>query len=77
MNNEKIAIIIFTTLGIIIVIDTFLFWAKIGEPQENLTLAYCIGFILVSSQYQSITKSKFVMIPFYILVAQMVCSFLF
>ena len=79
INNTKkvkIAIVIFTLLGIVIIIDTFLFWANISEEQDNLTLGYCIGFILVSSQYPEITKSKFVMIPFYILVLQMLYSIL-
>ena len=77
MNKEKIVIIVFTILGVVIVVDTFLFWANISEGQANLTLGYCLGFIFVSSQYPTITKSKYVMIPFYILVAQMIYSFLF
>ena len=76
MNKEKIAIIIFAILGTFIVIDTFLFWANIGTEQPNLTLGYCIGFIFASTQYPIITKNKYVMIPFYILIGQMTYSFL-
>ena len=38
MNKEKIAIILFSILGIVIVIDTFFAWANIGSEQNNLTL---------------------------------------
>ena len=77
MNKEKIAIILFSILGIVIVIDTFFAWANIGSEQKNLTLGYCIGFIIVSTQYPSMTKNKYVMIPFYILVGQMLFSIWF
>ena len=77
MNKEKIAIIIFSILGIVIVIDTFFSWANIGSEQNNLTLGYCIGFIIVSNQYPAMTKNKYVMIPFYILVGQMLFSIWF
>ena len=77
MNKEKITIIIFAILGTVIVIDTFLFWANIGTEQPNLALGYCIGFIFASSQYPTITKNKYVMIPFYILVGQLIYSLLF
>ena len=77
MNKEKITIIIFAILGTVIVIDTFLFWANIGTEQPNLVLGYCIGFIFASSQYPTITKNKYVMIPFYILVGQLIYSLLF
>ena len=77
MNKEKIAIILFSILGIVIVIDTFFSWANIGSEQKNLTLGYCIGFIIVSTQYPPMTKNKYVMIPFYILVGQMLFSIWF
>ena len=77
MNKEKIAIILFSILGIVIVIDTFFAWANIGSEQNNLTLGYCIGFIIVSTQYPTMTKNKYVMIPFYILVGQMLFSIWF
>ena len=77
MNKEKIANILFSILGIVIVIDTFFAWANIGSEQNNLTLGYCIGFVIVSSQYPAMTKNKYVMIPFYILVGQMLFSIWF
>ena len=77
MNNEKIAIILFSVLGSIIVVDTFFFWVNIGTQQNNVTLGYCIGFIFVSSAYPSLTKNKYVMIPFYILIGQMLFSISF
>ena len=77
MNKEKIAIILFSILGIVIVIDSFFAWANIGTQQKNLTLGYCIGFIFASSTYPHLTKNKYVMIPFYILVGQMLFSIWF
>ena len=62
---------------LLFVIDTFFAWANIGSEQKNLTLGYCIGFIIVSTQYPPMTKNKYVMIPFYILVGQMLFSILF
>ena len=77
MNKEKIAIILFSILGLVIVIDTFFSWANIGSEQNNLTLGYCIGFVIVSTQYPAILKNKYVIIPFYILVGQMLFSIWF
>jgi len=77
MNKEKIAIILFSILGIVIVIDTFFAWANIGSENNNLTLGYCVGFIIATTQYPSISKNKYVMIPFYILVGQMLFSIWF
>ena len=77
MNKEKIAIILFSILGLVIVLDTFFSWANIGSEQNNLTLGYCIGFVIVSTQYPAILKNKYVIIPFYILVGQMLFSIWF
>ena len=73
----KISIVIFSILGIVIAIDGFLqIVYNIGTKQDSLILGYCIGFVLVSSKFPLIVKSKFVMIPFYILVSQMLYSFI-
>tara|TARA_B100001094_G_scaffold231487_1_gene226311 strand:+ start:1139 stop:1390 length:252 start_codon:yes stop_codon:yes gene_type:complete len=74
INKEKITVILFSILGIVIAVDTFLAWCNIGSEQNNLTLGYCIGFIIASTQYPAILKNKYVMIPFCILVGQMLFS---
>jgi len=80
MNNndriEKIASVLLSLIGIVSVIDTFLFqFLSIGEQQNNLSLAYCASFILLSTQFPDILKKKYVVIPLYIMILQMLYSF--
>jgi len=75
MEKEKISSIILTILGIVIVIDTFLEqFFNIGTKQNSLVLGYCIAFVLLSIKFPNILKKKAVIVPMYIMVAQMVYS---
>jgi len=75
MKKEKISSIILTILGVIIVIDTILEqFFNIGTKQNSLVLGYCIAFVLLSIKFPNILKKKAVIVPMYIMVAQMVYS---
>ena len=74
-NNSKIASIILSFVGIIIVIDTALQqFFKIGTEQKNLTIVYCIVFILLSIMLPKLLNNKYVIIPLYIMILQMIYS---
>ena len=73
---EKIASVLLSLIGIVSVIDTFLFqFLSIGEQQNSLSLAYCASFILLSTQFPDILKKKHVVVPLYIMILQMLYSF--
>ena len=77
MNDkiEKIASVALCIVGIVSVVDTFLYqFLNIGEQQKGLSLGYCIAFILVSSKFPLILKKKYITIPLYLMVAQMLYS---
>ena len=75
IGNEKISSIILSILGIVIVIDTVLYQLfNIGSKQDSLVLAYCISFVLLSIKFPNILKIKLVVIPLYIMIAQMIYS---
>ena len=70
-NNkiEKIGSTILCIVGIISVIDTFLYqFLSIGEEQKNLSLGYCVAFILMSVKFPGILKKKYVIIPLYVMI---------
>ena len=68
---EKISTVILSIVGIVIIVDVFLEqFFNIGTKQNSLTLIYCISFILLTTQFKSMIKNKFVMIPLYIMIIQ-------
>jgi len=75
MKKEKLSSIILGILGIILVIDTILEqFFSIGIKQDSLVLGYCIGFVLLSTKFPNILNKKFVIIPLYIMIIQMIYS---
>ena len=74
-NNTRLASFILSFVGIIIVIDTALQqFFKIGTEQKNLTTVYCIVFILLSIMLPKLLNKKYVVIPLYIMILQMIYS---
>ena len=72
-NNkiEKIGSAILCIVGIVSVVDTFLYqFLSIGEAQKNLSLGYCVAFILLSVKFPAILKKKHVIIPLYLMILQ-------
>ena len=75
IKNEKISSIILSVLGFIIVIDTILaLFFNIGTKQNSLVTGYCVAFILLSLKFPNILKNKYVVIPLYIMIIQMIFS---
>ena len=75
IKNEKISSIILSVLGFIIVIDTILEqFFNIGTKQNSLVTGYCVAFILLSLKFPNILKNKYVVIPLYIMIIQMIIS---
>ena len=75
IKNEKISSIILSVLGFIIVIDTILEqFFNIGTKQNSLVTGYCVAFILLSLKFPNILKNKYVIIPLYIMIIQMIIS---
>ena len=74
MDNNKIERIgsaILCVIGIVSVFDTFLYqFLAIGEEQKNLSLGYCVAFILMSVKFPGILKKKYVVIPLYVMILQ-------
>ena len=74
-NNTRLASLILSFVGIIIVIDTALQqFFNIGTEQKNLTIVYCIVFILLSIMLPKLLNKKYVIIPLYIMILQMIYS---
>lgn len=68
---EKISPIIMGIFGIVLIVDVFLEqFFNIGTKQNSLTIMYCISFVLLATQFKSMIKNKFVMIPLYIMIIQ-------
>ena len=62
-------------VGIVCVIDTFLVqFFSIGSYSKELSLGYCIGFIILATKYPEIIKKKYVIIPLYLMVTQLFYS---
>ena len=75
MEKEKLSSVILSILGTVIVIDTILEqFFNIGVKQNSLVIGYCIAFVLLSIKFPNILKRKFVIIPMYIMVIQMLYS---
>ena len=75
MKKEKLSSLILSVLGIVVVIDTILEqFFSIGIKQDSLTLGYCIAFVLLSIKFPNILKRKYVIIPMYLMVVQMIYS---
>ena len=74
MDNDKIEKIgsaILCIVGIVSVVDTFLYqFLNIGEEHKNLSLGYCLAFILLSAKFPEILKKKYVVIPLYLMILQ-------
>ena len=74
-NNTRLASFVLSFVGIIIVIDTALQqFFNIGTEQKNLTIVYCIVFILLSIMLPKLLNKKYVIIPLYIMILQMIYS---
>ena len=75
MEKEKLSSVILSILGTVIVIDTILEqFFNMGVKQDSLVIGYCIAFIFLSIKFPNILKRKFVIIPMYIMVIQMLYS---
>ena len=75
MKIEKLSSLILTILGIVVVIDAILEqFFSIGTKQDSLVLGYCICFVLLSIKSPNILKRKYVIIPMYIMIVQMIYS---
>ena len=75
MNKKRIELIISMSLcilGIILIIDTILaqFFNRGTYAANNLTIIYCILFIIASVKYKNIIHKKYVMIPLYLMIIQ-------
>jgi hypothetical protein len=74
-NNTRLASLVLSFVGIIIVIDTALQqFFNIGTEQKNLTIVYCIVFILLSIMLPKLLNKKYALIPLYIMILQMIYS---
>ena len=72
---EKIASITLCIISVVLIVDTILIqYFNQGTYQKNLTLGYCIAFVLLSVKYKNILSKKYVVIPLYIMVLQTIYS---
>lgn len=78
MNKvEKISTMILLILGVVLFVDLFLeLFFSAGTKQNSLIIGYFISFVLLNNKFKSISKNKFVMIPFYMVVVLHVISFI-
>ena len=68
---ERIGSAVLCVVGIVSVVDTILYqFLAIGEEQKNLSLGYCVAFILMSVKFPGILKKKYVVIPLYVMILQ-------
>ena len=75
MEKEKISSLIFTILGIVIVIDGILEqFFNMGVKQDSLVMGYCIAFVLISIKFPNILKRKLVIMPMYAMILQTLYS---
>ena len=71
----KIASYTLCILGIVSVLNTFLVqFFNITSYSKELSLGYCIGFIITSAKYPEIIKKKYVVIPLYLMIIQLFYS---
>ena len=74
-KTEKIASIVLCVVSIVLIVAGILAqFFNIGVEQKGLTLGYCIAFVLLSVKYNNILKKKYVVVPMYIMVGQMIYS---
>ena len=74
-KTEKIASIVLCVVSIVLIVDGILAqFFNIGVEQKGLVLGYCIAFVLLSVKYNNILKKKYVVVPMYIMVGQMIYS---
>ena len=74
-KTEKIVSIILCIVGIVIVIDGILAqFLNVGLQQNYLVMVYCIAFVLLTSKYKNLLKKQYVVVPLYIMIAQMIYS---
>ena len=69
-NGEKISTAILVILGFVLLVFSFLeLFSSVETNQNNLiSMGYFGSFLILSSQFKSISKNKFVIIPFYLVV---------
>tara|TARA_B100001175_G_C19417526_1_gene594385 strand:+ start:578 stop:814 length:237 start_codon:yes stop_codon:yes gene_type:complete len=73
--NKNIAIFLLSFIGVGVVVDTALSqFFNIGSEQKNLTIIYCIAFILLSIKFPDILKRKYVTVPIYAMILQTIYS---
>ena len=73
---EKISNVVLVILGIVLSVDLFLvLFFSIGTKQSILIIGYFVSFVLLSTKFKSISKNKFVIIPFYTVVVLQIISF--
>ena len=74
-KTEKIVSITLCIVSIVLIVDGILAqFFNAGIQQKSLTLGYCIAFVLASTKYNHILKRKYVVVPMYIMVGQMIYS---
>ena len=80
MSNKAINILVkflLIFLGSFIVINTILLQIfDIGNYKKEIVLTYIIAFIISIIQFPEFLKNKLVMIPFYLMIVQLVYSLL-
>ena len=73
--NKNIAIFLLSFIGIVVVVDTALsHFFNVGSEQKNVTIIYCIAFILLSIKFPDILKRKYVTVPIYAMILQTIYS---
>tara|TARA_B100001142_G_scaffold330270_1_gene397489 strand:- start:5973 stop:6209 length:237 start_codon:yes stop_codon:yes gene_type:complete len=73
--NKNIAIFLLSFIGIVVVVDTALSqFFNVGSEQKNVTIIYCIAFILLSIKFPDILKRKYVTVPIYAMILQTIYS---
>ncbi|MAI88441.1 MAG: hypothetical protein CMF98_05190 [Candidatus Marinimicrobia bacterium] len=72
MNKlEKKSSIIMSVFGIGLILNLLLIqFFNIGLKSNIFTLIYCVLFVLMTIQFKSIIRKKYVMIPLFILIIQ-------
>ena len=74
-KTEKIVSIVLCILGFFLVVDGILVqFFNIGTEQKTLVIGYCVAFVLCSTKYKNILKKKYVVMPLYVMIGQMIYS---
>ena len=74
-KTERVSSIILCIVGIVIVVDGILAqFFNVGIQQNYLVMGYSIAFVLLTSKYKNLLKKQYVVVPLYIMIAQMIYS---